>query len=613
VVVGAVVAGASVVRRGPSRLSAAPPAPPPVNGAAVRRTLSSWVDSLDAHLALLESSGNRHDPKLTRRRVFRIARRDFKRMEGILAYYSPPMVAALNSNEAEEEGDDTADGYHVLRGFQLLEDRLFGGDEVKDWGPASTELRTMRLTTQRYRTVIPLIATTDMECLEIARLELARVATVGIAGFDASLSQDGIPESAEAIDGLLALPCVGTGTGEPSASLSAAARYLREHPGFESFDRFTFVQKFANPAFDALASAAASARRRSGVAPLPHRRTWPDGVASVYDARGFDVGSYDLTGRRSSPRPDVVALGRELFFEPALSGNGARACATCHIPERAFTDGLARAARLDGHKSSLRNTPSLVNAAMQPAQFLDERRVTLEQQAGDVLASAAEMASSADIAARHLAAIPAYRDRIKSGADVREALAAYIRSLTALNAPFDRALRGEVALGADARRGFNVFMGKARCGTCHFAPLFGGTLPPEFVMSDPEIIGVPARNVTRGATIDPDSGRGAIDRRGGMAHAFKTPTVRNTALTAPYMHNGAFRTLKDVIDFYDRGGGLGVGAKVPNQTLSPDSLHLTATDRRALIAFLQSLTDTTGLTARPIPRAAMASSSPPTH
>lgn len=531
-------------------------------------------------------------------------------MEGVLAYYSPPVVAALNSAETEEEGDDTADGYHVLHGFQLLEDHLFGGDEAKDWAPASSELIVMRLTTQRYRTVIPLIATTDMECLQIARLELARVATVGITGFDASMSHDGIPESAEALEGLLALPCVGTGTGGPSASLQAAAQYLREHPDFESFDRFTFVQAYANPAFEALASAAADARRRSGVAPLPHRRTWPDAVASVYDARGFDVGSYDLTGRSSSPRPDLVALGRELFFEPALSGNGTRACSTCHIPERAFTDGRALAARIDGRKTSLRNTPSLINAALQPAQFADERRVTLEQQAGDVLASAAEMGSSADIAARHLAAIPAYRDRIKSGKDVREALATYIRSLTALNAPFDRALRGEVALGADARRGFNVFMGKARCGTCHFAPLFGGTLPPEFVMSDPEIIGVPTSNVTRGATLDPDLGRGAIDRRGGMAHAFKTPTLRNTALTAPYMHNGVFRTLENLIDFYDRGGGQGVGAEVPNQTLSPDSLHLTAADRKALIAFLQSLTDTTGLTAHPVPREAAGGSSP---
>src|SRR5262249_1649842 len=144
---------------------------------------------------------------------------------------------------------------------------------------------------------------------------------------------------------------------------------------------------------------------------------------------------------------------------------------------------------------------------------------------------------------------------------VQLAVAAYVRSLAGYDAPFDRALRGDTAeLGAEARRGFNLFMGKGGCGTCHFAPLFNGTAPADFVSSEVEVVGVPGQPTLRGATIDADPGRAAIDHLAGHAHAFKTPTVRNAVLTAPYMHNGVYRTLDDVLAFYDRGGGAGIGA-----------------------------------------------------
>jgi cytochrome c peroxidase len=191
------------------------------------------------------------------------------------------------------------------------------------------------------------------------------------------------------------------------------------------------------------------------------------------------------------------------------------------------------------------------------------------------------------------------REHAVTARAVQTALASYVRSLTAYDAPFDRAIRGEAALDASARRGFNLFMGKAACGTCHFAPLFNGTVPPEFVLSEPEVIGVPAKLGPAIPKLDPDIGRGAIDRRSGFLHAFKTPTVRNAALGGPYMHNGAFRTLDEVIDFYDRGGGAGLGIDVPNQTLSSRPLHLQPGERADLIAFLRTLVDTAGLTARP--------------
>jgi cytochrome c peroxidase len=158
-----------------------------------------------------------------------------------------------------------------------------------------------------------------------------------------------------------------------------------------------------------------------------------------------------------------------------------------------------------------------------------------------------------------------------------------------MSSRFDRAVRGgggTSAITAEERRGFNLFMGKAGCGSCHFAPLFGGIAPPLYIASDVEVIGTPAApNSTR---FDADSGRGAIDHRADHIRAFKVPSLRNVAITAPYMHNGTFLTLRQVMDFYEGGGAHG---RLPNQTLATDSLHLTPSERDAVIAFLQTLTD----------------------
>jgi cytochrome c peroxidase len=119
------------------------------------------------------------------------------------------------------------------------------------------------------------------------------------------------------------------------------------------------------------------------------------------------------------------------------------------------------------------------------------------------------------------------------------------------------------------------------------------------LQNEPEVIGVPARAVSAKPTIDSDSGRFNVRRIDQHLHAFKTPTLRNVELTAPYMHNGVFETLEHVVDFYDGGGGHGLGIELPHQTLPADSLHLSNEEKRALVAFMKSLTDTARTTARP--------------
>jgi cytochrome c peroxidase len=200
-------------------------------------------------------------------------------------------------------------------------------------------------------------------------------------------------------------------------------------------------------------------------------------------------------------------------------------------------------------------------------------------------------------------AFPEYKQNSLNSQTIQYAISSYVSSLSALNSPFDKYVRGESKqIPTNIKNGFNLFMGKAACGTCHFAPTFNGTVPPLYLESESEVLGVPENPYIKLLKLDPDRGRAIATMREGTPfyeHSFKTPTVRNVSFTAPYMHNGAYKTLDDVMDFYNNGGGKGMGLEVPYQTLSKDSLHLNKQETSDIIAFMQSLADTIGLTSVP--------------
>ncbi len=224
--------------------------------------------------------------------------------------------------------------------------------------------------------------------------------------------------------------------------------------------------------------------------------------------------------------------------------------------------------------------------------------ITLEAQALAVLHAPAEMGLSADELAQAVEREPALAVRFVAAkqpitaGNIGAALAAYENAtVSPANAPLDRCARGAAsALPADERAGLDVFAGRGRCTRCHVPPLFGGTRPPDFSTTIYSVLGVPAD--AAGKTLDDDLGRAHHTHRAREARAFKTPTVRNSAATAPYFHNGVYATLAEVIDFYDKGGGRGLHLEVPN--LDPDivPLHLTAEEKRVLTIFVtQALRD----------------------
>lgn len=299
-----------------------------------------------------------------------------------------------------------------------------------------------------------------------------------------------------------------------------------------------------------------------------------------------------------------IALGRVLYFDPILSGANDVSCATCHHPDLGLSDGRALSMGKGGRGLGpdraggaviKRGAPTVWNAAFNHMQFWDGRAPNLEEQARGPITSDVEMAENPETLVTELKAIPEYATRFDAafgGANgsgvtfdnVVKAIAAFERTLTTNNSPFDRFVAGDAnALTEAQRRGFDLFRsGKTRCFECHGMPTFANR--------DFKIIGVPDTDLNQ-----PDFGRFDVTEGEGNKRAFKVPTLRNVALTAPYMHNGRFKTLEEVIDFYAGGGGPGKGFDTPHIDDKIRVFPITPEEKSDLAAFLISLTDESNL------------------
>jgi len=382
--------------------------------------------------------------------------------------------------------------------------------------------------------------------------------------------------------------------------IAKAREYLLQHPDFLSFDRLAFITEHANP----ISSAIVDLQPVLGIPFYTELRPLRATAKTLFEDSAFVADFYTISPDYHST-PAKIDLGEKLFYDASLSGDGSRSCAGCHKPELAFTDGLPRAEKLDRSGTIARNTPTLLNSGIQRAYFYDLRSTDLEHQAKDVVENTTEMHGNYEQTALLLAKDPEYLPLFikafpkDSGSvkplHIQNAIAAYVRSLQSFNSRFDQYVRGDhQAMNAEEIQGFNLYMGKAKCGTCHFMPLFNGTIPPAFEKSEAEVLGTLASPGASNPKIDPDPGRyGLFDYITQFKFAFKTQTVRNVALTAPYMHNGQYRTLEQVMDFYNKGGAVGYGLALENQTLAPDPLGLTPNEVKAVIAFMNALTDNT--------------------
>ena len=555
------------------------------------------VDSFSTLIAgqLLPEAENREPDPQRLRQLFLQSRLAYKKFEWAAEYFNPTITHNVNGPpipDAELSGFVTQPA-----GLQVIEGYLYPKYDPGKRRDIVRELKALLFNCTTYKNYYQHAIISNAQVLDAAKLEVFRVLTLGIAGFDAPLAKSGISESAcslRSLSGILAINAAGSSDINLKLKFSKAIGYLEKDTGFDNFNRAIFIRDYGNP----LTAAINQVQQTLHLPPMRSRRLFRQNAATLFDAGAFDASAY-IANADDTASADKIALGKKLFNDPSLSASGTLSCASCHQPDKAFTDGLVKNKASDGHGMLLRNTPTLLNAAFQPAEFADMRESSLEGQARDVIENKHEMNGSfAQITAMlsnntvytglFAAAYPQTRKAGIGRKEITGALTAYEQTLSVLNSRFDEYMRGKLTAMSDEEvNGFNLFMGRAMCGTCHYMPLFNGTLPPLYNKIDAEVLGVPA--TADGRQLDSDHGRRAITHAVTDDNAFKISTVRNAARTAPYMHNGVFPTLQDVIDFYDRGGGVGMGLKVPNQTLSSAPLQLSAKEKQELIAFIETL------------------------
>jgi cytochrome c peroxidase len=276
--------------------------------------------------------------------------------------------------------------------------------------------------------------------------------------------------------------------------------------------------------------------------------------------------------------PAKWELGRALYFDTRLSADNSVSCASCHAVKSAFTDNLPNSVGIGGQRGN-RSAPTVINRAYSLAQFWDGRAATLEEQAKGPMANPIEMGHTHEGVCERLSGIAGYRKMFAAafGSEevtidrVTKAIATFERTVLSGNSPYDRYQAGNKnAMTAAQVRGMNVFFNKAKCDQCHEGI--------NFTTNAYHNLGVGMDKP------DPDLGRYVVTKNPQDWGAFKTPTLREIANTAPYMHDGSLKTLEEVVDFYDKGG-------IPNKNLDEriKPLHLTQQEKADLAAFLKAL------------------------
>lgn len=375
--------------------------------------------------------------------------------------------------------------------------------------------------------------------------------------------------------------------------------YVRKQPkNIEKFDHFTFIKNHANPLFTINQQRIRELHLASS---NPNDYSLNNAASSIFEKslyKGLENKGVFKGLKNKEDLDRLYSLGELLFNDPILSINNERSCASCHKPSQLFNDtAVSTSLQLDKVARLPRNTPSLVGSLKNHLLMLDGRHISAENQADEVTQNPLEMGLGAKEILPKVLKIKHYKKQLSSLAKktinikvssdhIYSAIIFYYSSLDTASSPFDRAMNHSQTLSNMVIEGFNLFMSKAECGTCHFAPQYNGVKPP-YVSSEFEVLGTPAD--TSYYKLSQDLGRGKVHNVPEMQNAFRTPTLRNLSHTKPYMHNGVFQTIDEVLEFYNTGGGAGNGLSVPNQTLNVNDLNLSKAELNAMKAFLLSL------------------------
>jgi cytochrome c peroxidase len=563
---------------------------------ALKKYTHLTIDSCINALTTIKTLHTKNRPFSEIKTGFLLSRQYYKKVEAIVEYYFQGITKRINGPVLPDV--KTEDGQvWPPHGFQVLEQFVYT-DSLTKYNPTFiNEIEILETDLKFVQASMVATSILPQHVAELQQHQLIRIATQGIVGFDCPISLAALQEVSAALTGLKDMQYLYFNENSDIINAIAQAQtYLSANNNFDEFDRLNFIGKYLLPISDAVMAN----NKMLVVADTLVSKPFKGGLRDLLTGKGFNPDYYSSYFDAASNQQKII-LGEKLFYDNLLSSNNKLNCASCHKPEKYFTDGKPKAQNFVHGGVLARNTPTVLYASLQGNQFYDVRAITLEDQIDAVMQNTNELNFSDELAAKKLQQKPEYallfeesfgkKDTI-SGFKVRNAIAAYIRSLNPFSSRLDEYFLGKPnALNSTEISGFNLFMGKAKCGTCHFLPLFNGNNPPWFSKSETEVIGVPSKTVWKNATIDADSGRYKINSIPELLFAFKTPTIRNIEKTAPYMHNGIYKSLEDIVLFYSKGGGIGVGIDLPNQSLPFDSLKLSLLERNAIVAFMKTLTD----------------------
>lgn len=544
-------------------------------------------------------------------RNFTELRRRYKRVEFMLEYLQSQDVKDHLNGAPLPKTERNAPRLVIIepKGLQRMEELVYANQiPLQGLRKLSKEFNYQLSQVNRFAQMLPF---NDRQVFEAMRMGLVRIMTMGITGFDTPASAEGIKESLVAWEAISEYAHFYCAYADDSPLVSAiklnfkeGAQSLRNAKGFDEFDRAAFIRNYLHPQYGLLLDLHQALGYETAAEVLNGGLAFNYSSKSVFSQDFFNLQYFTGLDPNAPEFSLQRRLGRKLFFDPILSQDLDRSCASCHKPGLAFSDGLAKS-QARGGGFLARNTPGLYNTLYAEKFFYDLRADRMETQMEHVIFSPKEFASSYKIIFKRLKADEVYQNLFKqafptegggmSRYKLSRAIMAYLSELSSFDSKVDRYLRGEeVELSPEEYQGLNLFMGKAACATCHFAPTFSGLVPPFYEENESEVLGV---FVAPGAdSLDTDLGRYASgvvqDEAPFFKYSFKTPSIRNVAHTAPYFHNGAYPDLQSVLEFYNHGGALGAGIDLDNQTLPGDSLHLLPEEITAVEAFMRALSDT---------------------
>ena len=564
-----------------------------------KAALLSLDNNIDTIIGLLKNTDTLVE-KDKLKALFAASRKSYKKVEPFVEYYFQGLTRRINGPALPEiKTDDNM--INDPSGFQVIEEIIYSDTvDLEDLKKQTKILTTDLLFIKNTMKEMPI---QEHHFYELIQHQIIRIAALGITGFDSPVSFQSIQEAAFTLDGinewyLLYCNIKGKKVNQQLTSLfKNAIVYAQKNNNFNEFNRLEFIKNH-------LMSISVCFEKdfTSDLANMPDinkNKVFYGTLSNLMQGKKLNPDAFSPFSETASTN-EKKELGKILFNDASLSKNNNISCASCHIASKAFTDGKVTSVTNIHNNSVQRNSPTILYAAFQKSFFYDLRSQDLENQIESVMKNPDEFDLTPKQIKKKILANPTLSNLFTKAYptkkeitpyEIRNAIAVYVRSLMPFNSKIDEYFRGETTLSESESNGFNVFTGKAKCATCHFIPVYNGTIPPWFNNTESEVIGVPKTNIWKNAVVDEDLGRYNLNQLEPLKYSFKTPTIRNIEKTAPYMHNGVYNKLEEVVKFYELGGGNGIGMNLTYQTLPFDNLQLTPKEKNDLISFMLTLTD----------------------